>query len=159
MRPIIQLVILGVRATDTKNLGWLHKFLANYTPDGQHGVPELQGLNLLDSAGTRSVKYEFGDLTALNAGAIGAFGRAVEHEGDAPDAHLTHAVLAEERQLGAVQDRRRCVVDVLLHLDGIREEHRVRFRRSVREELSCACGQNLQAEKMFSGHKKVTRPS
>jgi len=63
-----------------------------------------------------AVENQFGYLATLYAGAVGTLRRALELESDFADVHLAETFLSEVTQLGPVQNRRRCIVRVRLHL-------------------------------------------
>lgn len=85
--------------------------------------------------GGRAVKYELGDLAALDAGAVGALRAALELKVDTADGRFGHAFLAEVAKLGAVENGA-CRVHALgLDLDRVFEVHVEGVARAVGEEL------------------------
>ena len=90
----------------------------------------------------RSVEDEFRYLSALDTGAVGALGRALELESDRADGDFAHALLAKVAELLAVEHCRRHVEGLGLDLDRVLEEDLEGVARAVREELRLILGKD-----------------
>lgn len=85
--------------------------------------------------GRRPVENQFGNLSALDTGAVRAFGTTLKLKVHAADRRLRHAFLTEETQLPAVQYRTRRVRTFRLDLYRILEVNVERVARTIGEEL------------------------
>lgn len=93
--------------------------------------------------GRRPVENQLGNLPALNAGAVGAFGAALKLKVHAANRRLRHALLAEKAQLPAVQYCTGRVRALRLDLYRILEVNVKRVARAVGEELGVVLRENV----------------
>ena len=114
-------------------------------------------LRLLLLQRRRAVKDELGNLSSLDARPVGALGRALELERDVADVHFAQTLLAKVAELRSVEDGRRRVERVRLHLNRLLKVDVERVARSVREEFGVVLGQHTSEPFQFDADAVVGR--